>query len=353
MTLSLNILLGRNPHFLLFLHFPADYATLSWQDLIPYFDPDLPCRSNIIERKEETIMIIGSHVGMSGKEMLLGSAKEAVSYGADTFMFYTGAPQNTRRKEISELNIKPAWDYMQENGISQIIVHAPYIINLANTVKPETYELAERFLALELERTAACRSHLLILHPGSHVGAGTEAGIRQIIHGLNQILDKDTPVCIALETMAGKGTEIGRTFEELALIYDGVIYNDKLRVCFDTCHTSDSGYDIIHDFDGVIEQFDHLIGKDQIAVFHINDSKNVPGAAKDRHANIGFGEIGFEALNYIVHHPDFKNVPKILETPYIPSPTQAKKSFPPYKLEIEMLRQGHFDPALSQKAVCI
>ena len=294
-------------------------------------------------------MKIGSHVGMSGKDMLLGSAKEAVSYGADTFMFYTGAPQNTRRKEISELNIGPAWEYMEEHGIDDIVVHAPYIINLANTVKPETYELAERFLALELERAAACRSRVLILHPGAHVGAGVDAGIGQIIRGLNHILTPDTPVCIALETMAGKGSEIGRSFEELARIYDGVTCSDKLRVCFDTCHTSDSGYDIIHDFDGVIEEFDHLIGKDQIAVFHINDSKNPAGAAKDRHANIGFGQIGFEALNYIVHHPDFEDVPKILETPYVPSPTQPKKSFAPYKYEIEMLRQGSFDPELLEK----
>ena len=294
-------------------------------------------------------MKIGSHVGMSGKDMLLGSAKEAVSYGADTFMFYTGAPQNTRRKEISELNIEPSWDYMEEHGIDEIIVHAPYIINLANTVKPETYELAERFLALELERTAACKSRILILHPGAHVGAGVDAGIAQIVRGLNHILTPDTPVCIALETMAGKGSEIGRSFEELARIYDGVTCSDKLRVCFDTCHTSDSGYDIIHDFDGVMEEFDRLIGRDQIAVFHINDSKNPAGAAKDRHANIGFGQIGFDALNYIVHHPDFEDVPKILETPYVPSPTQPKKSFAPYKYEIEMLRQGSFDPDLLEK----
>ena len=296
-------------------------------------------------------MKLGSHVGMSGKDMLLGSAREAVSYGADTFMFYTGAPQNTKRKEICDLNIEPAWDYMHRHGIGEIIVHAPYIINLANTVKPETYELAERFLALELERAAACKSRLLILHPGAHVGAGVEAGIRQITAGLNRILTADTPVCIALETMAGKGSEIGRSFEELARIYDGVTHNDKLRVCFDTCHASDSGYDIIHDFDGVMDAFDRLIGRDQIAVFHINDSKNAAGAAKDRHANIGFGQIGFDALNYIVHHPDFEDVPKILETPYVPLPDQPKKSLPPYKYEIEMLRRGVFDPNLLKNVV--
>lgn len=296
-------------------------------------------------------MKLGSHVGMSGKEMLLGSAKEAVSYGADTFMFYTGAPQNTRRKSISELNIDAAWDYLSQHQIEEIIVHAPYIINLGNSVKPETFELAVQFLRLEIERTAACKSQTLILHPGAHVGAGTEAGIAQIIKGLNEVLTADTPCNIALETMAGKGSEIGRSFEELAQIYDGVIHSDKLRVCFDTCHTSDSGYDIIHDFDGVIEKFDRLIGKDQIAVFHVNDSKNPSGAAKDRHANIGFGEIGFDALSYIVHHPDFTDVPKILETPYIPSPTKEKKSYAPYKYEMEMLRRQTFYPDLADQII--
>ena len=294
-------------------------------------------------------MIIGSHVGMSGKDMLLGSAKEAVTYGADTFMFYTGAPQNTKRKDISELNIDPAWKYMEEHGIRQILVHAPYIINLANTVKPETYELAEEFLALEIERTAACKSSTLILHPGAHVGAGVSAGIAQIIRGLNHILTRETTVNVALETMAGKGTEIGRSFEEIARIYDGVVYNDKLRVCFDTCHTNDSGYDVKNNFDGVIDEFDRILGKDQIAVFHINDSKNPMGVRKDRHANIGFGTIGFDALHTIVHHPDFENVPKILETPYIPSSENSKKSFPPYREEIQMLRCGQFNSRLQEE----
>ena len=296
-------------------------------------------------------MKIGSHVGMSGKEMLLGSAKEAVSYGADTFMFYTGAPQNTRRKEISELNIDPAWEYMKNHGIDEIIVHAPYIINLGNSVKPETFSLAVEFLAKEIDRTINCRSHVLILHPGSHVGAGTEIGTEQIIKGLNEVLTADTDCVIALETMAGKGSEIGRSFEELARIYDGVKYNSRLRVCFDTCHTSDSGYDIIRNFDHVMEDFDRILGKDQIAVFHINDSKNVPGAAKDRHENIGFGKIGFDALNYIVHHPDFEDVPKILETPYIPSTVNPKRSYAPYKYEIEMLRKGKFDPHMKEKII--
>lgn len=294
-------------------------------------------------------MLLGSHVGMSGKAMLLGSAKEAASYGANTFMFYTGAPQNTRRKDISELNIDAAWDYMHANGIEQIVVHAPYIINLANSVKPETFELAVNFLRTEIERTQACKSNTLILHPGSHVGAGTDVGISQIIKGLNEVLTPDVHLKIALETMAGKGSEVGRNFEELARIMDGVTYNDKLSVCFDTCHTHDSGYDIVHDFDGVIDQFDRIIGKERIAVFHINDSKNVCGASKDRHANIGFGEIGFEPLSYIVHHPDFTNIPKILETPYIPSRIKEKKSYAPYKYEIEMLKADRFDSQIVEQ----
>lgn len=283
---------------------------------------------------------IGSHVGMAGKDMFLNSVKEALSYGANTFMVYTGAPQNTRRKAISELNIPAAHELMRENGIEEFVVHAPYIINLANTVKPETYELAVTFLRTELERTIAMGSHVLILHPGSHVDAGVEAGTAQIIKGLNEVLTPDLDCVIALETMAGKGSEIGRSFEELAAIYDGVTYNDKLRVCFDTCHTHDAGYDVINDFDGVIAEFDRIIGKDQIAVFHINDSKNVRGAHKDRHENLGKGELGFEALKRVVWHPDFLNIPKILETPWIKNPDNPKDTWAPYKEEIEMLRKA-------------
>lgn len=294
-------------------------------------------------------MKLGCHVGMSGKEMMLGSVKEALSYGANTFMLYTGAPQNTRRKDISELRIEEAQALMKEQGIDEFVVHAPYIINLANCVKPETYQIAVEFLEVELQRTAAMGSKTLVLHPGSHVGEGVDAGTAQIVKGLNSVLTKDTSVHIALETMAGKGSEIGRSFEELAMIYDGVVYNDKLRVCFDTCHTSDAGYDIIHDYAGVMEQFDRIIGKDQIAVFHINDSKNEPGAGKDRHENFGFGHIGFDALMQVVKDENFAAIPKILETPYVKDPENAKKSYPPYAYEIAMIRSGKFDPDMIEK----
>lgn len=296
-------------------------------------------------------MKLGSHVGMSGKEMLLGSAKEAKSYGANVFMAYTGAPQNTRRKDIRELRIEEAWNYMNENGITDIIIHAPYIINLGNTVKTETYEIAEQFLATELERTEAMGSHVMVLHPGAHVGAGADAGIAQIVKGLNNVLTADSDVYVALETMAGKGSEIGRTFEELARIYDGVKYNDKLRVCFDTCHVNDSGYDLVHDLSGTLEKFDKVLGTDQIAVFHINDSKNPCGASKDRHENIGFGHIGFETLKDIIYMKEFENVPKILETPYIKDPDDKKKSYAPYRHEIEMIRKGEFNPNLQQEVL--
>lgn len=291
---------------------------------------------------------IGSHVGMKGKEMMLGSAKEAVSYGANTFMVYTGAPQNTRRKPVEELRIDDAWEYMREHGIEEFVVHAPYIINLANTVKKETFEIAVDFLKIELERTEAMGSHTLVLHPGSHVGAGEEAGIARIIEGLDEVMQKDMKVKIALETMAGKGSELGRNFEQLARIYDGVKYPEHLRVCFDTCHTNDSGYLVAEQFEQVIDEFDQILGKNQIAVFHINDSKNPLGAAKDRHENLGFGTIGFDALCQIVHHPDFIEIPKILETPYVKL-EGTKKSYPPYKYEIEMLRSGNFDPEVQQR----
>lgn len=281
---------------------------------------------------------LGSHVSMSGKEMLLGSVKEALSYGADTFMVYTGAPQNTKRKDIEELNIPAARKAMQENGISTFVVHAPYIINLANTVNPDTFRLAVEFLALEITRTEAFGSPVLVLHPGSHVGAGTDAGIHKIIEGLNEVLNKDMNCTIALETMAGKGSELGRSFEELAAIYEGVKYNDKLRVCFDTCHVHDAGYDIAGNLDSVLTDFDKILGLNQIAVLHINDSKNPLGAGKDRHANIGDGYIGLEALKRIVHLPEFAAIPKILETPYLPAEGESKKTLPPYKEEIALLR---------------
>lgn len=283
---------------------------------------------------------IGSHVSMSGKEMLLGSVKEALSYGANTFMVYTGAPQNTKRKAIEELNIDAAHMCMRENGITDFVVHAPYIINLANCVNPETFKLGVEFLTEEINRTVKMGSRILILHPGSHVGEGADAGIKKIVEGLNEVLSSNTDCLIALETMAGKGSEVGRSFEELAKIYEGTIHNDRLRVCMDTCHLNDAGYDIVNHFDTMLEDFEHTLGLDQIALFHINDSKNPLGAGKDRHANIGEGCIGYNALHNIVHDTRFQNIPKILETPYKPSDYNPKKTIPPYKEEIRWLLEN-------------
>lgn len=292
-------------------------------------------------------MLIGSHVSMSGKKMLEGSAEEAHQFGESTFMIYTGAPQNTRRKNINDLNIEKGHKVMEQYGLSNIVVHAPYIINIGNTTKPEVYELGVNFLQNEIERTQAIGAKDIVLHPGAHVGAGADKGINQIIKGLNEVLTHDHDVRIALETMAGKGTEIGRSFEELARIIDGVTHNDRLSICFDTCHTHDAGYNIKNDFDGVLNEFDKIIGIDRIKVVHVNDSKNEQGAHKDRHENIGFGYIGFDALNNVVHHEAFKDIPKILETPYVGEDKKNKK--PPYHFEIEMLKSQIFDPKLKEK----
>lgn len=292
---------------------------------------------------------LGSHVSMSGTKMLLASSQEAVSYGANTFMIYTGAPQNTRRKAIEKLNIDKGSEHMKENGIEEIVVHAPYIINIGNSTKPQTFRLGVDFLRSEIERTEAIGAKQIVLHPGAHVGAGADVAIKKIIEGLNEVLIPEQTVQIALETMAGKGSECGRTFEELAKIIDGVNLNEKLSVCFDTCHTHDAGYDIKNDFDGVLNEFDRIIGIDRLRVLHINDSKNERGAAKDRHENIGFGHIGFNALNGIVHHPQLEDVPKILETPYVGTDKKHRK--PPYELEIAMLKNKTFDEQLQEKLI--
>ncbi|WP_100406778.1 deoxyribonuclease IV [Bacillus solitudinis] len=294
---------------------------------------------------------IGSHVSMNGKKMLEGASEEAASYGASTFMIYTGAPQNTRRKPIEELNIEAGLAHMKAHEMKDIVVHAPYIINIGNTTKPETFELGVNFLRSEIERTEALGSKQIVLHPGAHVGAGTEAGIAKIIEGLNEVLQTKNDVQIALETMAGKGTECGRTFEELAAIIDGVTHNERLSVCFDTCHTHDAGYNIVDDFDAVLDKFDRLIGIKRLRVLHINDSKNERGASKDRHENIGFGHIGFKALHYIVHHPQLKDVPKILETPFVGEDKKDKR--PPYYHEILMLKAGEFDETLRDKILAL
>jgi deoxyribonuclease-4 len=283
---------------------------------------------------------------MKAPNMVLGSAKEATSYNANTFMIYTGAPQNTRRRAIEDLKISEAHAYMKDNNIdvNDIVIHAPYIVNLGNTFKPDNFEFAIEFMSEEIRRADAIGATQMTMHPGAHVGAGPEAGIDKIAEGLNRILRADQNVQIALETMAGKGTEIGRSFEELAQIIERVDLEDKLSVTLDTCHTHDAGYPIKEDFDWVLDEFDRIIGLDRLKVIHVNDSKNPQGAAKDRHENIGYGEIGFEALNYVVHHPKLMHLPKILESPFVGEDKKNKKA--PYAHEIYMLNQQTFNENL-------
>ncbi len=296
---------------------------------------------------------IGSHVSLKGSEMMLGSVKEALSYNANSFMIYTGAPQNTRRKPIEEMRVDEAHQLMKENNLdlNNIVIHAPYVMNLANG-DPEKRQFAVDFLTSEVKRTALIGAKQIVLHPGAHVKQGADIGIAFIIEGLDKVIEntKDLDVLIALETMSGKGTECGRSFEELAEIINGVKNNSRLSVCFDTCHTHDAGYKTKEDFNSVIEDFDRIIGKERISVFHINDSKNELNASKDRHENIGFGYIGFDALNKIVNHPDFMDIPKILETPYVtPLDEPKNKLYPPYKEEIKMFRNQKFDPEILDK----
>ncbi len=288
--------------------------------------------------------LLGSHVSMKGDKMLLGSAEDAASYHSNTFMIYTGAPQNTRRKPIEDMNIEAGTAFMREHNLSNIVVHAPYIINLGNTLKPENFAFGIEFLKAEIIRAEALGARQITMHPGAHVGEGAPAAIQQIIKGLNEVLHKDQVAQIALETMAGKGTEIGRTFEELAEIISGVKMSDKLSVTMDTCHINDAGYDVKNDFDGVLKEFDTIIGLEKLKVIHVNDSKNPQGSHKDRHANIGFGTIGFDALNAVVHHPKLKELPKILETPFVGE--DKKNKLAPYGHEIKMLRSQQFNPNL-------
>lgn len=282
-------------------------------------------------------LYIGSHVSMNAPEFYEGSVKEALSYGASTFMFYTGAPQNSYRKPLSELKIQEGRKLIQEAGIdeSKIIVHAPYIINGANKTREDLFDLSIKVISSEIQRTAGFGAKILVLHPGAHVSQGYDAAIDNLAECLDIILSRNnTDVKIALETMAGKGTEIGITFEQIRAIIDKCHYPERLGVCLDTCHISDAGYDIF-DVDGVLKEFDHVIGLDKLLVLHINDSKNPKGAHKDRHENIGYGFIGFETLNKYVHHPLLNGIPKILETPYV-------NEKPPYKREIQMFKDGQY-----------
>lgn len=286
---------------------------------------------------ENKKIYIGSHVGLNAPDYYLGSVKEALSYGANTFMFYTGAPQNSFRKPLNELKIEEGRALIKEAGLdeSKLVVHAPYIINGANRAREDILDLAKKLILSEIERTAGFGASILVLHPGSHVNLGVEVGIDALVECLDDALSKNNSnVKIALETMAGKGSEIGTTFEQIREIIDKCQYKDRLGVCLDTCHISDAGYDV-HDVDHVLNEFDRIIGLDRLLVIHLNDSKNPMGAHKDRHENVGYGYVGYETILKYATDPRLDNIPKILETPYI-------NELPPYKKEIAMIRNGEF-----------
>ena len=287
------------------------------------------------------MLYIGSHVSYKKDTQLIGSLEEALSYGSNAFMFYTGAPQNTLRDKIDDMKTIKALQMMKDNNIllENVIVHAPYIVNLANNTDPTKFEFAYNFLRQELDRCETLGIKYMVLHPGSAVGQDRTIALNNIIKGLNNILLKEDTTTILLETMAGKGTELGINIDEIKYIIDGVEYKDKIGVCLDTCHLNDSGINI-NEFDKYLDEFDKNIGIDRIKCIHINDSKNVLGSHKDRHENIGLGTIGFEPLLNVIYNSRLDNIPKILETPYV------DKEYPPYKFEIEMIRNKKFNDNL-------
>jgi deoxyribonuclease-4 len=296
------------------------------------------------------MLIIGSHVSF-GKNQLLGATQEAISYGSNTFMFYTGAPTNTIRKDIENKYTEEAIQLMEQNNINinNVICHAPYIVNLGNKTDPDKYAFSKEFIKKELIRCDEMGITKMVLHPGNAIGITSEEGLNNIANALNDILDGTTKCLLLLETMAGKGTECGRTTEELAYIINKVNRKEQIGVCLDTCHLNDGGYDL-KEFDKYLDEFDSLIGIDKIKCIHINDSKNEQGSHKDRHANFGLGSLGFDILINIIYNDRLSNIPKILETPYIGDTDDSKERlYPPYKYEIEMIRNKQFDSTFLDK----
>lgn len=287
-------------------------------------------------------MIIGSHVNFGG-EQLLGSAKQAVSFGANTFMFYTGAPQNTIRKDIKDDLTDEAVKYMKENNIdiNNVICHAPYIINLANKEKEDSWNFSISFLKNEINRITKMGINYIVVHPGNALKIDRMEALNNIAEAINNIITIDTKPMILLETMAGKGTECGINIYEINEILNKVNLKEKVGVCLDTCHLNDSGIDISK-FDEYLDEFDEKIGIEKIKCVHVNDSKNEIGTHKDRHANLGYGTIGFENLINVIYNARLKNVPKILETPWI-------GEYPPYKIEIDMIKNKKFNPNLEEE----
>ena len=293
-------------------------------------------------------MYLGSHVSFDSKEQLLKSVKESLSYGANTFMFYTGAPQNTKRSEIDDTLTYKAYELMKQNNmdLDKIVCHAPYIVNLANDIEQSKYDFSVSFIKNEVKRLESLGIKYLVLHPGSSVGLDREHALNNISNGLNKILYPSCPVTILLETMAGKGTECGINLLELKKIIDNIDLKENIGVCLDTCHLNDSGVDISK-FNDYLDEFDKIIGIDKIKCVHVNDSKNEIDTHKDRHENFGLGTIGFDNLINVIYNDRLSDVPKILETPYV----GEKKEYPPYKHEIEMIKNRKFNENLIEDII--
>lgn len=293
------------------------------------------------------MVLIGCHVSFNN-EQLLGSTKEALSYGANTFMFYTGAPQNTIRKEISNHYTKEALNLMKENNIDidNVVCHAPYIVNLANAKDPDKYNFSINFIKNELKRCDELGIKQMVLHPGSAVSMTKEEALDNIVKALNIILDDKTKCRVLIETMAGKGNECGCNIDEIVYLVNNVKNNERIGVCLDTCHLSDAGYDM-GNFKQYIDELTKKININYIGCIHINDSKNPIGSHKDRHENIGRGYIGFDNLINIIYDAQFSKIPKILETPYIGDSDDAKERlYPPYKYELMMIKNKKYNENL-------
>ncbi len=284
------------------------------------------------------MLTIGCHLSSSKGYLAMG--KEAVNINANTFQFFTRNPRGSKAKDLNLKDIKSYLDYAREHRIEKILAHAPYTLN-ACSAQPSVREFARLTMADDLSRMEHTPGNCYNFHPGSHVGQGIEEGVRQISEILNEILTPEQHTTVLLETMAGKGSEVGRTFEELKSILDQVVLKEHMGVCLDTCHVWDSGYDIVNHLDEVITQFDNIIGLKKLKAIHLNDSLNPLGAHKDRHACIGEGHIGSEALLRVVNHPALRELPFYLETP---------NDLNGYAKEIQFLRNGYSDSDVKNPA---
>ncbi len=294
-----------------------------------------------MRRVVDSNLSLGCFLEMNSRnDYLKGTINNAINYDCDTFMFFTGSPTRFARKNTNEINIPYFRQMIKTHNfdLDKIVVHGPYIINLANALNEQTRISSLETVRQEIKRLDDIGVKLLVLHPGGTGGGNRLNSLNALVKSLNEIILENQNVIICLETMSGKGNEVCINFDEIAYVIDQIIFKDKIGVCFDTCHLNDAGYDIKNDFDSVLTEFDSKIGLDKLKCIHLNDSKNSKGSHKDRHQNIGYGTIGFESLSKIVHNERLYGIPKILETPYIDN-----KIISIYKQEIEMLRNKKFN----------